>query len=125
MAREIKFRAWDKTNKEIIPVNQLHWNDKRLTLLKTYELMQYTGLKDKEETEIYEGDIVKDYGSRNYGKEKVLIREVRFDDCKFIGHIKFKSGSSGASYLCEDCILKVIGNIYENPELINKLKENE
>ena len=72
--------------------------------------MQYTGLKDRNGKEIYEGDIL-DYG---YGKFEVLYHKGSFK----IRKLKFENGNV---HLLEDCSfddIKVIGNIYENPELL-------
>ena len=127
MTREIKFRAWDKETKSMIKevweiglksnYNQswLIGDDKRTD---NFELMQYTGLKDKNGKEIYEGDIVK---SR--------------DNHLFI--INYEYGSFGAGWIKDDLvwyssatksfdkkIFEVIGNIYENSELLNKRGNN-
>ncbi len=73
--------------------------------------MQYTGLKDMDGVDIYEGDIL-DYGM--YGKFKVVFNKASFKVQKL-------GFSDGYLYLLESCFLdeiEVIGNIYENPELI-------
>ena len=78
------------------------------------ELMQCTGLKDKNGRLIYENDIVKTLYTKPNGE--VINRNcvVEFNRCAFwINYV------IGASYLDnDDCIYEVIGNIYENPELL-------
>lgn len=86
------------------------------TDFKDIELMQYTGLKDKNNKEIYEGDIVTLHNS----KHKVIFntKEARFvlRDDEFEMNIPFTNNNNKR--------MEVIGNIYENSELI-KERDNE
>lgn len=115
--REIKFRAWDKKNNEML-LNILFENE--VYFYSTYEYMQYTGLMDKNGKEIYEGDIV---------KHKVFgIRQITWGsdyDC-LKGNLGFMYNKTLA-FLHENdsCEVEVIGNIFENPELLQEDNPNE
>ena len=104
--REIKFRAWDTTLKRLIPKPrwQTCYNDVNSIL------MQYTGLKDKNGKEIYEGDIVK---SNDHS-----IWVVKWD-CDYASFMIQSFGNRGLSWLMH-ITPEVIGNIYENPELVGE-----
>ena len=116
--REIKFRAWDKKNKRLYEVWELTleedgsvdilrmWGMKGRQMFKLgeeIELMQYTGLKDKNGKEIYEGDIVKTNNKRIFSIE---IPDIFY---------KLADGS-----WMTETDFGVIGNIYENPELLER-----
>ena len=74
-----------------------------------YILMQYTGLKDKNGNEIYEGDILK-YTDPDENNQPVKSRRVvKWDEWKMLDELQ-----NGFS------IVEVVGNIYENPELVKK-----
>ena len=113
--RTIKFRAWDESQKymakqgtpdlETIQSFFFHFGD--------CQLMQFTGLTDKNGVEIYEGDIVKvDIFTKNYC---IVFGESK----KWGASFQYKSDFS-IYYLTEsftrDCL--VIGNIFDNPELL-------
>lgn len=142
--REIKFRAWDKENKEMLDIEDLHWDDCirdfsiRTTMYRDYFdikdmiLMQYTGLKDKNGKEIYEGDIVKiNAHSYDFGFEKDRIGEIRF----LGGAFGFYKQLSEKEYLFNELSIEfaygeleyyeVVGNIYENKNLLEKENKNE
>lgn len=116
--REIKFRAWDKTNNrmiewpeifayqmlyEIIPNSM---NDQNI-----YSLMQYTGIKDKNGVEIYEGDIY------NMGDKNIKYVAV-WNDTGLTGKQLGSRSYAGISFWKDT--IEVVGNIYQNPELRRK-----
>lgn len=125
--REIKFRAWDKSQNKMYQVRGINFDNEDLWLkinetqimganLFEVELMQYTGLKDKNGTEIYEGDIVKYTSELENG-----IFEVKYSNCRFYGlwiEANFMDITTDLFYLGCSNELEVIGNIYQNPELL-------
>ena len=125
---EIQFRAWDKASKKMFepywldntenctPYEDGGWNNPEPIYYDEkkdgYVLMQYTGLKDVKGVDIYDGDIVRaDCGL--YPRLKIWT--IVFDNACFrLKHIKeFASCPLNTKYV------EVIGNIYENKELLN------
>ena len=115
--REIKFRAWDKKNEMWFADNLcIGLNGKLVWILGVkdfdyskfdIDLMQFTGLKDKNSKEIYEGDIIRI--SEKYFPEEVKFQEITDPELgNVIGY--------GYEKIWE--LMEVIGNIYENPELL-------
>ena len=131
--REIKFRVWVKDRKEIFEVILIDYVTKKVTYLlerighllnirhdkfNDVELMQYTGLKDKNGKEIYEGDIVKLRANHGIGVVKYSDEWGAF----VVGYIKPRQlAVLGMNYYKED--IEILGNIYENPELIKEVRQ--
>ena len=96
--REIKFRAWDKEDKTMSVSFEIGSILSENTIDKIF--LQYTGLKDRNGKEIYDGDIVKDQIGE---KSKIEWQGVGWNP---IDHYKLYR-------------FEIIGNIYENPEVTN------
>lgn len=109
--REIKFRAWNG-HKMFPPTDVLNLN--MANFKKTHILMQYTGLKDKNGTEIYEGDIVKD-PRRVIDHQNI---EVFWSDNLSMFMIRNNRKTWSEELYPHVERYEVIGNIYENPELL-------
>lgn len=100
--REIKFRAWDKELKKFSNL-ALDNEIRDIQYLTDYEWLQYTGLKDKNDEEIYEGDIVE----TNHSYLQVYY---------FNGH--WFAGNDFLSDVLLEHECNIIGNIYDNPKLV-------
>lgn len=131
--REYKFRLWDKEKEIMLDVEKIdfddcyyggemyvnttngsdYWNN------ELYSLMQYTGLHDENGKEIYEGDIVK----FRFKTDRDVYPDI-------VGYIEYQSTFSAFKIMSwqgsfkiditEFKFVKVIGNIYENKELLNE-----
>ncbi len=141
MSREIKFKIWDKEQKRFLEINwegedtrhtkgkaNICYSDHVYVTLSGYvnedgwpyevdaDILQYTGVKDKNRKEIYEGDILERYGywpiRIESDKGCLMVRdldEVRYNN--LILNVPICNFESINDW-------KVIGNIYENPELL-------
>ena len=127
--REIKFRAYHKERKEMFEIASIDFEEKKAVLsngvikllnvdFKQFELLQYTGVKDKNGKEIYEGDIVliKLDETSTWHKTVVGFKKGAFiadlidkEDYVYIFHHGFT-----------DDDFEIIGNIYENKNLLEE-----
>lgn len=139
--RDIKFRAWLIKEKKMVGVSDLllagggiiqtscedsDYDGLSKVVGRDCVLMQYTGLKDKNGKEIYEGDICEvryeyDLNESDYCEGESKSEVVFRDGCFCFG----KSGDgllsqTVASYLPNN--IEVVGNVYENPELLEAKK---
>lgn len=132
--RDIKFRAWHKKYKKMFKIGQITlekgiWDfepDDReyigmsIPYQPSFILMQYTGLKDKNGKEIYEGDIIQ--------YEDITKGLVRYSE-KYAQYVLVNTGSVKdefeplGDYNME--VFEIIGNEFGNPDLLEKGAENE
>ena len=130
--REIKFRAWDTMRRGQPLKEMVYFGITRLDgeyiiasgsyLEGDYKLMQYTGLKDKNGKEIYEGDVVETNRPLHaWEYPKNSVRVIFFEE----GAFYFKPPLHNLIYRLhtnniKNHNMKVIGNIYENKELLEE-----
>ena len=117
--REIKFRAWDKGNGEMIPWNRLLNGLNLRNVFMRPEmcgliLMQYTGLKDKNGVEIYEGDVL---FHPLHGRRKVF-----YPYSETVASYGLRNIDNGFGSTLQDshAVWEVIGNIYEHKYLLGE-----
>lgn len=128
--RVIKFRVWDCELKEMIYDAQdesgyesdgftdfLHQESR-------YKVMQFTGLLDKSGKEIWEGDIVLTFDPAH---SKQMQMKIIYDISPYCGFFKESADGLRKVMLTNDgyCNTEVLGNIYENPELLNPIPTNK
>lgn len=124
--KEPKFKAWDKVLKRFVPVACLYFNensnfigvftgeeiDGEWTVVRKehLELVQFTGLKDKKGIDIYEGDVCRTrYYSAMWRENLETVQAVVWDEDESSFGLRKKNMAN----------IEIIGNIYENPELLD------
>lgn len=120
MKREIKFRAFSKKTKRIYDVVCVDFLTEKVIILdkdadeasgwvdlKYFDLMQFTGLRDKNGKEIYEGDMIS-----HYCNDKLSNTEVSFWEGAFIAGVG-TSNNALVNYNCPKCV-EIVGNVYDN-----------
>lgn len=124
--REIKFRAWDKEHKEwanySITDNKLEFYVKEADRWKIdqrgrrFVLSQYTGIKDISGIEIYEGDIVK---ATSFARWIGVVKYSDENQAFIFDDLDKKYRGDSIVFMSQfDESFKILGNIYENPELV-------
>lgn len=123
--KTIKFRAWDKRSKQLLPIHVIDFESNKINIygrensIESVKLMQYTGLKDKNGTDIFEGDIL-EVEKNEDGTYKGTINGKTFFD-RFQGYsskIKVEGMHDIDTLRYWNNRVRIIGNIYEDPELL-------
>lgn len=125
-----KFRAWLKNENKMMEVRVIDWNNEVVDLFNPHieipldkiELMQSTGLHDKNGKEVFVGDIVKRYRNPLFKAEwEYQIETVVKREACLLLEKKFGRNSATMSFgslFAKSDLLEVIGNVYENPEML-------
>lgn len=129
--REIKFRAFHKEQKRMFEVGAISFELKKVFQkdglswrFDEVELMQFTGLHDKNGKKIWENDIVK----LSFPSGELAFIKWEQSECKFVAYRRWSSQYGATLHVCGNYLLRndfyadfeIIGNIWDNPELIKE-----
>lgn len=120
MSREIKFRAWNKDK------GSMHYEGTRVLEVDGFNYMQWTGIKDSNNKDVWEGDIAEVVILNEFGSQRVELGKIEYQNerAAFILRslsnpdlmTRIESVNNGRPNF------KVIGNIYENTDLLKQTK---
>ena len=119
--KEIKFRCWISFTQEMVGWDEMEKHGDIYRLIKqpnAYPLMQYTGLKDKNGKEIYEGDLIELHKNKNG------CCQVVFENSYVGGWVLTEPKNKGSRLSLgarDPSDIEVIGTTYENPDLIGDI----
>lgn len=141
--REIKFRAWHKKEKEMkvvigleLQTMEIRVGEKEWWFMNYAILMQYTGKKDRDKKEIYEGDIVKNHWYSCSGKFIGGLWVVKYGMHSIEGQDYYSNSGEGFYFDAQSGIdddtynianlpsdedkggIEIVGNVFENPEIM-------
>lgn len=132
----LKYRAWDKEFKEMVVVNALVLDEQVIKVtykngnvvkedMKCYDIMKSTNLKDKNDKEIFAGDILK-VTDQHEGKDSWLeVVSYNEEKAMFVTdevnkHFKVPAAPLYSLFDTDLFIVEIVGNIYEQPEMVGE-----
>ena len=128
MNNRFNFRMWDINTKRFyyMYLDELIGLTRTISIPKDATIQQYTGLNDSKGKEIYEGDIVKEHHFEDWGDKigyeyiGIVVYKEYSDDILYAGYKTIPAKNQNTKFrgnaIQSDC--EVIGNIFENPELL-------